>query len=589
MITEFNTSALKAKYSTDDIKALMSRHFPYQSYNNGQEQAILDIITGYLFEGYKHVILDAPTGVGKSVIAYTVHKVIEEILRECDMSSSSERWRTTISTATKNLQHQYMKDFPEASVLMGKKNYECPMGATNYRTVSCSNKLRSKMCRGRMDCPYLSTRHHWCNVSPLRITNSALAIKICPMLCMQPENFTPFMVLDECHKMPTTIKDQLEVKFEISTIERYKKMKLPGASDIYDQIIRLLEISKSFTVGEIINFSEEFIQCCDTLAELIEKTTKLLDEKLKLMEDLPERNYYIEDVISGCLLWLDEFSNIVNLCSEVSDAAMLVYDIELQHFDEKGNNHWSFTLKPIFARDVVHYGVYRKNSFFLHMSATICGADKYAYDMGLEFGEYKTILVDNPIPQENRVVNYIPVGKMSKRDMAGTMPAMVEAIADIIRDHDGQNGIVHVSSYQLAEDLIKRMPPDINGSCILGKNKLDVMQKLRWCVNNGSRVIVFSPSMKEGVDLKGKLGEFGIIAKVPFGNLGDPLIKYMNDKDKGWYIREVVLDMVQSTGRVVRGVNDFGVNYILDESFGRVLVQGSDYFPDWWKESVTSY
>lgn len=577
----------RAGVTPDMTESIVREHFPFPSFNNGQLEAITDIVNAIVYNGIHHVILDAPTGVGKSVIAYTVHKTIEDIMRRADISN----WRTTVCTATKALQEQYIKDFIEADNLMGKTNYGCPHGAKNYRTVSCVNTLRKKICRGAKECPYQIARKQWCYSSRFRITNSALAIKMCPMLCMQEENYAPFMIIDECHKMPNTIKDQLELKFSIKEIDQYKKMKLPGATLIHDNIVKLLEMSQSFPVGKIINFPQEFVEVCGVISELCVETTNLLADKLEMLQDKPDsdRNPYVEDTIVECLFYLDELSNLTELCTEVPEAAMIVYDLEPQHFDESGNTQWSFTLKPVFARDVVEYGLYRKNAYFLHMSATICGADKYAYDMGLNYGQYHTVTVDNPIPAENRQVNYIPVGKMSKREMVGTMPAMIEAIADIIRDHEGENGIVHVSSYQLAEDLIKRMPPDINGSCIIGKNKKDVMQKLRWCTENNTRCIVFSPSMKEGVDLKGKLGEFGIIAKVPFGNLGDPLIKYMADKDKGWYIREVVLDIVQSTGRVCRGVNDFGVNYILDESFGRVMVQGSDYFPDWWLNNVTSY
>ena len=83
----------------EEIADAINRYFPFDTANPGQKEAIF-IAVKAIYEGYGHVIIEAPTGVGKSVIATTIHNVIR---------SFEPTFRTSISTATKNLQQQYQQ------------------------------------------------------------------------------------------------------------------------------------------------------------------------------------------------------------------------------------------------------------------------------------------------------------------------------------------------------------------------------------------------------------------------------------------------------------------------------------------------
>jgi Rad3-related DNA helicase len=71
---------------------------------------VLDEICNAFNSGYKYIVLEAPTGFGKSAVAITL---------ALSLGSSY------ICTSTKDLQTQYSKDFPYIKTAKGKNNFPC--------------------------------------------------------------------------------------------------------------------------------------------------------------------------------------------------------------------------------------------------------------------------------------------------------------------------------------------------------------------------------------------------------------------------------------------------------------------------------
>ena len=91
--------------------------------------------------------------------------------------------------------------------------------------------------------------------------------------------------------------------------------------------------------------------------------------------------------------------------------------------------------------------------------------------------------------------------------------------------------------------------------------------------------ILISPSMTEGVDLKGKLSEFQILCKVPFPYLGDKVVKKKMSKWKWWYNTQTIRTIIQSIGRSIRSKDDKAVTYILDSDWKRIKSMCRNDFP----------
>lgn len=84
-------------------------NFPFTSQRCNQT-LVLNQICDAFNSGYKHIVLEAPTGFGKSPVAITTAMTLGS---------------SYICTSTKDLQTQYSRDFPYLKVAKGKNNFPC--------------------------------------------------------------------------------------------------------------------------------------------------------------------------------------------------------------------------------------------------------------------------------------------------------------------------------------------------------------------------------------------------------------------------------------------------------------------------------
>lgn len=177
---------------------------------------------------------------------------------------------------------------------------------------------------------------------------------------------------------------------------------------------------------------------------------------------------------------------------------------------------------------------------------------------------------------------YAGVGKMNSSSIESTLPNLVAAIKQIMKEHKNEKGIIHCHSYKVASYIKK----NIRSSRILihgSDNRDAVLEKHK---KSKSPTILLSPSMTEGVDLKGKLSRFQIICKVPYPYLGDKLIRKKMNKWKWWYPLQTAKTILQAVGRSVRSKEDTAATYILDSDFERFYYSNKSLFPTTFKESL---
>ena len=104
-------------------------NFPHGKFRNNQDSVIKQICEAFN-SGYKHIILEAPTGFGKSAIAITIARTLGS---------------SYICTATKDLQTQYSRDYQFLKVAKGKSNFLCRVKedfveSGKYLCSSCNSK-----------------------------------------------------------------------------------------------------------------------------------------------------------------------------------------------------------------------------------------------------------------------------------------------------------------------------------------------------------------------------------------------------------------------------------------------------------------
>lgn len=119
-------------------------NFPHDKFRNNQDGVIKQICEAFN-SGYKNIILEAPTGFGKSAIAITIARTLGS---------------SYICTATKDLQTQYSRDYQFLKVAKGKGNFLCRVKedfveSDKYLCPSCNSKTQ-------MECKHTSCEYGPC-------------------------------------------------------------------------------------------------------------------------------------------------------------------------------------------------------------------------------------------------------------------------------------------------------------------------------------------------------------------------------------------------------------------------------------------
>ena len=105
-------------------------------------------------------------------------------------------------------------------------------------------------------------------------------------------------------------------------------------------------------------------------------------------------------------------------------------------------------------------------------------------------------------------------------------------------------------------------------------------------INGKKPTVLLSPSMTEGVDLKGDASRFQILCKVPYPYLGDKLVKKRMHKWKWWYPLQTIKVVIQSVGRSIRTKEDQAITYILDSDWERFYSRNNELFPEDFKKTL---
>lgn len=537
---------------SQEIEALVLKHFPFEKFNPGQKEAIVKAVRAFR-SGKKHVIIEAPTGIGKSVIATTVHRVLKEL---------DSLWRTTIVAPSKGLQDQYIASDSEIYDLRGKTNYHCinPLQVGPYNSPGCRQAVHSRAC-DKKQCPYVVRREIWGLEAPLRLTNASFQIEACPPLLMGDRKAN-LVVMDECHGLPQHLVDHSTLKLIPSDFFYTKRV---VGEQFLGRIIDMIDSYMNIDEGTAFVPNEEQ----RTQASKIQGECEAIMGRFTTDTGALVTDDHSAESVGGMLEELQTISDKLSLYAKPMGEWILT--------EYKRNQ--KVELKPVYAHQVAEHGFFRKGDCFLHMSATICGFAEYRKSLGIS-DSYVEIAVDNPIPVDNR-----PVKLLSAVQVSGNYDRTVVArvIDKIIDRHGQENGVIHTVSFKLAEEIVANSKHEKR--LVISNDRAEIMKLLG---RHNSGAVILSPSITTGYDFKGDLARWQVIAKVPFLFLGDSFVKLNMERSQNWYNREALLKMIQACGRVVRGVDDYGVTYIIDKNAERLIQRSHDLAPDWWLESLIS-
>lgn len=532
--TESQTSMLKLQSMQGETRGRDSsepwfeaervvQFFGRSTYRQYQRECIEEIASAYS-QGYRHVILDAPPGSGKSEVGACLARA----------SGSSH-----IITVQKLLQEQYKQTMPDMAIMMGRSSYRCLVGESGNSCADGPCRLKRRpVCT---NCPY---------------SNAKMEAMAAPVTVHNFDSFyyqnsfghgfagRKLIIIDECHSIASKFSEFLSF-----SINSRGGIEVPEADNIkqYDYFIKSTysEYSKEL----------EIFQLQFDLDGLSKEGLFRMQELTKIVHRM--KRYIIE--------------------REKDNPAEYVFD-----YSTSGRYSPSVTFRPVYVGDYASRWLFEYGERSLMMSATILDKDMFCKEVGLNPKEVYYISVPSTFPAENRPIIKKYAGKMDYKNIDFTLPSIVESVEEIVNKYPGRRGIIQTHSEKIASYL----KSNLTDPRFTFNKDFESPQKMLEVHASKPGSFIVASGLREGLDLHGDMSKVQIFCKIPYPSLGDKVVARKIELDPEWYGWMTCIMFVQSLGRSVRSSKERAVTYILDSGFGWFYKRYSKFIPDYIKEAI---
>lgn len=479
-------------------------------------------------------LLDSPTGTGKSVIAAAAQRILDIPVTYC--------------CVTKQLQSQLLSDFPYAKTLKGRGNYPCTKYPRMYPNISaedCTHTEDNK-CQLRYSCPYMVAKRDALG-APLAVLNTAYFLTEANYVGGFSNR--ELLVLDE---MDLT-ESQLMSFIEVAITQRQ---------------LSSLSVSPP-------RYKTKF----ESWVDWARATLTELRPQLRQLERETEGDWSTTDFKA-----LRMKRNLQRLIGKLE---FFVKEVDNTWIWYPGEDRWVF--KPVWISRYADWALWHHTKRVLGMSATILDPRQLSTNLGLTLKDrrYDYTVLPSPFPKEHRPVYLDYAANVTNKTIDVALPKLAKAVGAIMDKHSKDRILVHCVSYSVRNYLMKK----IGSPRIVTHGPKDRTEILAKFKSTNKPLVLLSPSMERGVDLRDEECRVVVVAKVPYPDLGDTQVsrRLHGSKDgDNWYKRETVSAVIQMSGRAVRSKDDYAVTYILDEQFNKLYSENKNMFPVWYREAIVA-
>lgn len=513
-----------------------------------QVRAIDQIVTAFE-RGKRIVVLEAPTGSGKTVIGEAVRRRLGgQALYVC---------------TDKVLQDQFEDSFPYARILKGRRNYatlDVPERTAEDCDASEDPQLCATCVARKITVP--SLRHcsfcHPISACPYRVAKRAarearLGCTNTSYLLTEangPGEFSgwPLIIVDEADRLESALMGHVELRV---SAQRWASFDLdPPRPDTP---------------------APTWAMWIDAIAlpAMREAAKRLIGDDVNDDEDRGEKVAAIRAL----------GRRLADLRTELAAWRWVAVPTD------RGGT----TFRPVRVRQKGPELLWRHAERWLLMSATILDARRLLWTLGADAEPWTFVSVPSSFDPSRRPIVLSPVAQVTRKNPGAPM-ALASALRRILTKHLAERILVHTVSHRLAGQLAELLDHD-HRLVVLQPGRRDEALTRYLAMPDG---VLLAAGLERGVDLADDACRVVVVAKCPWPDLSDPQVAARvhglgaaspSEKAEGrtWYAYQALAAVIQMTGRGMRHEDDRCVTYLLDQQLMRLL---DLRVPDWWREAV---
>ncbi|WP_049928622.1 helicase C-terminal domain-containing protein [Halopiger goleimassiliensis] len=530
--------------------------FPAPSYRGAQEAALRDIRDAFA-DGNDVVLVRAPTGSGKSLLARAVAGCARRI-EDADPSDATGAYYTTPQVS--QLDDVAADDLlADLNVIRGKSNYTCILPNERNTPVNQAPCVRERGydCSVKHRCPYFSDRAIASNRSIAAMTLAYF---------MQTAGSEVFrkrdvVVIDEAHGLAEWAEMYATIQLGPRTVPIWDDLRVPDIDSI-ERAVRYAE-----NLAGVCERRKDELLGQDSL------TPSEVRERDRLQELIGELDWFVSD-------YRDPESPTTWLVDQSEPRSSDANDGD----DPRGG---PLTIKPMNPEKYLTHTVWDRGNKFALLSATILNKEAFCRQVGLRPENVALVDVEHTFPVENRPLYDVTQGKMTYEHRDDTTPKIARTIVRLMQRHPDEKGLIHAHSYDIQGRLADLLSDFGVGERIRVHDREDRDAALEAWKASDDPDVFLSVKMEEALDLKGDLCRWQVICKAPFLNTSDSRVAHRLEEGQwAWYFRSALRTVIQACGRVVRAPDDHGATYLADASLLDCFERARSDMPDWFAAQV---
>jgi len=382
------------------------------------------------------LIIEAPTGLGKSSIGVTV---------------SHFRKGTVVLMSTRDLQQQYAQTFSNVAVIWGQGNYPC---IDEVHIQTCKKIYGENPSRA--DCPFDShaeaaqkcTLFHRC---PYEVAKRRAMVAQTRVLnyhygyfsswWKQENNAVPWdLVCDEAHTLPEVLASLVSINIAPSTANFFGLPSVP-----------VIEGGLRRDMNQAVNW--------------LHNAQRSMSRAIK-NKDVRKRKRAIQ-----------LYTKLTELQDVISSAERESWYIK------SGDN--GFSARPVIPGNYAQKIIIPNARSIILMSATIGRPEILLRELGLSNSEYEFVSTPHGFPKENRPIFWVTnVPKIRYKTTSSEYDYQAQVINKIINLHKNEKGLIHTASWKHANNLARALAQNGNADRIMLANgkRLSTIEKFKKAI-----------------------------------------------------------------------------------------------------------